>query len=318
MKRKTAIILGFIFILSSCLLIGCSREVKDKSITVNFQSKDYVGSYTGTYENGAPNGQGEFKYKKGEKYLNYKGNFKEGHFSDRGELDTSILSVKFKEGDADGNYKGEVLNGIPNGNGTFFAVTDDNSKYTYKGEWKNGIFNGDGTLKWDDDDYMTEIGNFKDGKFVPSFKDILVSCGTKTDMPYTISDKANTFLDNHSELFPAESYEKVEPFINNSIQYKHLNKSGSQYGDQVVVMSGTVTQIFENEQDDDMDKYSYTEILLDDDNYNDYWIYYPGKCDVYEDDYITVYGIPLDSSSFDNISGGTTLVQVMAGCYIKH
>lgn len=317
MKRKIVMILALIFILSCCLLIGCSREVKDKSVTVNFQSKDYVGSYTGTYENGAPNGQGEFKYKKGEKYVNYKGSFKDGHFSDKGQLDTSILLVKFKESDADGNYKGDVVNGIPNGNGTFFATNSDNETYTYEGKWKNGIFNGNGTLKWDDDDYMIEMGNFKDGTFVPSFKDIIVSYGTNGNLPYTISDKANTFLKNHSELFPAESYEKIVPFINNSIQYKHLSKSAEQYGDQIVAIAGKVQDIYENVQDDDDDQYTFTAILVSDDDHNYYYIFYPGKCDVYEGDSVTIYGIPVGSSSYDNMGGGTTVVEVMAGCYIK-
>lgn len=317
MKRKKVMIVGLIFILSCCLLIGCSREVKDKSVTVNFQSKDYVGSYTGTYENGAPNGQGEFTYKKGKKYLNYKGTFKDGHFSDTGELDTSILLVKFKEGDVDGNYKGDVVNGIPNGNGTFFAVNSDNYKYTYEGKWKNGNFNGYGTLTWDDDDDMTEIGNFEDGTFVPSFKDIMVSYGTNGNLPYTISDKANTFLENHSELFPAESYEKVVPFINNSIQYKHLSKSVEQYGDQVVTMAGKVQDIYEDVEDNEADKYTFTAIIVSDDDFNYYYIFYPGKCDIYEGDSVIIYGIPVGSSGYDNMGGGTTLVEVMAGCYIK-
>ena len=33
---------------------------------------------------------------------------------------------------------------------------------------------------------------------------------------------------------------------------------------------------------------------------------------------VTIYGIPVGSSSYENMGGGATLVEVMAGCYIKH
>ncbi|QHI73315.1 MORN repeat-containing protein [Aminipila terrae] len=317
MKRKITVVLSLIFIISCLVFTGCTSEVKDKNISIKFQDKDYAGTYTGTCENGIPNGQGSFKYKKDKEYLNYKGNFKDGQISDKGTLKTNLLLVKFKEVNRVGEYKGDVINGIPNGNGNFVATNDAKVKYTYEGQWKNGIFNGIGTQTFDDDS-LTYIGQWKNGKFIPDFRNLIITFGTDTNMPYTISDKANGFLKKHLELFPADNYEQLAPFVNKTIEYKHISKSPSQYGDQIMVISGTVSQIFEDVVDDDDFKYSATEIYVYDNNDNYYWICYPGTCNIYEGDNVTIYGLPLDSSSYENNGGGTTLVQVIAGCYIEN
>lgn len=47
------------------------------------------------------------------------------------------------------NYKGEMVNGLPNGNGIYelkFGERWDNIYYKYSGNWKNGLFDGQGRL----------------------------------------------------------------------------------------------------------------------------------------------------------------------------
>lgn len=39
--------------------------------------------------------------------------------------------------------------------------------------------------------------------------------------------------------------------------------------------------------------------------------------DVFEDDYVKIYGAPLGTTSFDNIGGGTTLAIVLGGSYVE-
>ena len=55
-------------------------------------------------------------------------------------------------------YKGEVENGVPNGQGTFTFISG--SKYV--GEWKNGEPYGQGTETYRNGDKY--VGEFKDGK----------------------------------------------------------------------------------------------------------------------------------------------------------
>lgn len=38
---------------------------------------------------------------------------------------------------------------------------------------------------------------------------------------------------------------------------------------------------------------------------------------IFEEDVVKVYALPIGETSFDNISGGTTLAIMLAGCYIE-
>jgi len=68
----------------------------------------------------------------------------------------------FGEKDTNPKYKGEVENGLPNGQGT--TIYPDGSKYV--GEYKDGLPNGQGTYtfgkgEWDGDKY---VGEWKNGE----------------------------------------------------------------------------------------------------------------------------------------------------------
>ena len=58
------------------------------------------------------------------------------------------ITVTMVEGtdtyDIDGKYTGEVVNGKPQGVGTFEADGENGSTYTYEGNFSNGAFNGYG------------------------------------------------------------------------------------------------------------------------------------------------------------------------------
>ena len=58
-----------------------------------------------------------------------------------------------------GRYVGDVVNGIPNGEGIF--AYSDGAKYV--GEWKDGLFHGQGSLT--EPDGAQYVGEFKDDKF---------------------------------------------------------------------------------------------------------------------------------------------------------
>lgn len=61
-----------------------------------------------------------------------------------------------------------------------------------------------------------------------------------------------------------------------------------------------------------------TELQLSDSDSNNFIVYYFGELsDILEEDTVDCYGLPLGTTSFDNVSGGTTLAGVLAGSYIK-
>ena len=137
------------------------------------------------------------------------------------------------------------------------------------------------------------------------------------DMPFTISDKANIFLDEHSDLFPAVSKEAVIPFVDSTIEYRMVEKNPDNFGDKVFTLdSAYVTQITESSDEDS--SLSLTELQVADYDGNSFYIFYLGNLeDIYADDIVSVYGLPIGMTSFSNQGGGTTSAVVLAGCYIE-
>lgn len=137
------------------------------------------------------------------------------------------------------------------------------------------------------------------------------------DMPFTISDKANIFLDEHSDLFPAVSKEAVIPFVDSTIEYRMVEKNPDNFGDKVFSLdSAYVTKI--TESSDENSSLSLTELQVADYDVNSFYIFYLGNLeDIYANDIVSVYGLPIGMTSFSNQGGGTTSAVVLAGCYIE-
>lgn len=304
-----AIIISGIFVFTAC-----TKDVENETVTIKFQDKEYTGQYTGTVDSGVPNGKGTFEYKEGDEYLSYKGTFKEGEFSDEGTLKTSFLAVNFidLEEPRIGTYDGDTVSGIPEGKGTFTAVNDDKEKYTYTGSWKNGLWHGQGKQEFADAAY---IGNYEGGVFKPSISELITSWGTNKNLKFTPSDKAMSFMEEHENLFPAKKLSLAEKYTNSKTLYKYVNKNSENYGGKLMKLGHyQVIQIYEYEESE----YTMTEIIAQDSNYsNVIYIAYPGKKkNVYENDNITVYGLPLSTTSWENVGGGTTNAIALAGSYI--
>lgn len=298
-------------------------KIKQASITyfpyvVTFQDSTYKGIYVGKIENGVPSGEGKFDTEAGtDKTLHYSGIWKDGQFSEKGHLETNHFTVHFEDVDRTGKFEGDVINGIANGTGIFRAANDDNQSYQYKGKWKDGIWNGQGEQKFDDEEGFARIGTFTKGDFTPTLSEYYISWGTDKDKAYSPSDKAIKFMDEHANLFPTKKFSKLKKYVDRSIQYKRLNKSPHKYGDKLIKRNCKITQIWEK-KDSWRNGKTTTVLNLYTSNGEYYYIYYLGNLkDLYEGDSITFYGLPLGDSSYENISGGTTLTQMIAGCYIS-
>ncbi len=77
------------------------------------------------------------------------------------------LTLSFAFGDREGTYSGEMLGGLPNGQGTFSSVNLDGLAWTYDGMWVDGHCSGAGETIWEDgfarggeyaNDYVNGIG----------------------------------------------------------------------------------------------------------------------------------------------------------------
>ena len=73
-------------------------------------------------------------------------------------------------------------------------------------------------------------------------------------------------------------------------------------------------QVYEDEFEDINDTVTY--LLAVDADENLYALYYLDSADVYDGDVFTVYALPVATSSYENVSGGTTNVIVLIGSYL--
>lgn len=80
---------------------------------------------------------------------------------DSGEEITLHLSY----GDRTGSYTGDLVDGVPDGNGKFVTKNEDGDKWTYEGEFRNGHFEGEGKTTWENG--QIEEGTYKNDVVVP-------------------------------------------------------------------------------------------------------------------------------------------------------
>ena len=119
-------------------LSGCTRNVKNKKITID--TFDATGQYTGEWKDGAPCGYGEFESE--DESLTYEGDWMDGLPNGYGECENYD--------DGYGYYEGEWKNGKMHGDGTLFGKgTEDGIPYNlkYSGQFYRGKYQGTGNLE---------------------------------------------------------------------------------------------------------------------------------------------------------------------------
>lgn len=119
-------------------------------------------------------------------------------------------------------------------------------------------------------------------------------------------------------LFSANTPEDIEAakkLADSSITSKHLNKNAQPYFGKMATFQGTVISV-EEQTLEDGSVVSDTHVL--DDNMQSYQvIMHKSTGEVLEDDTVRFWGTPVGQSSFENVSGGTTNVQVFFGSHLE-
>lgn len=158
-------------LISCCVLAGCTKNVENQAITVTLADEQISGSFTGVLENNQPTGEGIFTAGEGDREWSYEGEFDSGKISGTGTMNNSPCNVKWQETAYQGIYSGTVLEGIPDGQGTFWCNAEEQNWY-YDGDFINGTISGGG--EFDNFPFETELmdtiyhgvytGNALDGK----------------------------------------------------------------------------------------------------------------------------------------------------------
>lgn len=283
-------------------------ELVYSGFPLEYEGKTLVGTYSGESFNLLPHGKGSFSLDDDAGYFNYTGEWADGKISGTGELSSNFYVVHFSDVDRTGTYDGEVLNCKASGNGVFSASTDDGYKYTYTGEWKNGLYNGHGLVKYEDPGPYTMDGNFKNGDFSPAPVEYFTAIGTSTDCSYEIIDNAEAFIKNNPDIFLNNSIEGTELEVNTAFNYDAFSKNPNQYNDGLISVPGLkVIQIFE----ENYWNADHTLIIAKDSQYRVYYINMYGFAEgVYDNDVITLVGMPLSYFTYPDVSD--TLIWAIA------
>ncbi|GAE04305.1 hypothetical protein JCM10914_345 [Paenibacillus sp. JCM 10914] len=124
----------------------------------------------------------------------------------------------------------------------------------------------------------------------------------------SIHEKTYNYILDHYELFPAvseETYLASKQKVDSNVTSRQLLKNLNPYLNQMIEVSGVVIDITEEEIRQGI---IVTEIHIVDDYDNSYVGFYAGATgDIYEEDFVTIRGVPTSLYYFDNISGGTTI-----------
>lgn len=213
-----------------------------------------------------------------------------------------------------GIYSGELKNGVPDGIGTFKTEGADGVFWTYEGEFQNGRFHGQGVTSWDDG--YQEAGTYTSGEFTPNTAEFYKAYESRGYAPYSLSEKSFKFISGNPELFPSvDGHDSIDALANKDIQYKHLDKNVADYCESIYFAPyAYAVDVIESQ----IGNYKITTILACDEENNFSLLIYDGTLpNLFEDDEFSFYGLPLDSSTFENVSGGYTNVIVFAGCLIE-
>lgn len=222
---------------------------------------------------------------------------------------------EWEDFEAEGQYTGQVLNGVPDGEGTFTAQNAEGVTWTYSGEFKNGQCHGKGEAIWDTG--WRECGTYTNGLFTPNTFELFDSLSEVGEPVYSISEGNQTFMESNLELFPAETEDakaSMNTFIQTDLTYPMMTKTlDGLEGKLYRCTSAQATQVFQ----DEIFGHTITTIICHDSDYNYYYICYDGVLpDVYDGTAFEFVGLPISASGFSNVGGGTTNVIVLIACSV--
>ena len=302
MYKKTLIILLTALLIVS-ILSGCGsssfssviQEALDPTtatempITVSFtiegDTEDFDGLYTGDLQNGVAHGRGVFEIYQGE--------------------DLAL------------SYKGEFSDGIVNGDGVLRLIMDD-SEMKYEGTFVDGALNGySSVMITGDGETYTYSGTFTKGEFTPTTGEKYDYLG-KLDLYgiFTLPGNVITYIDSHPEYFPVADKPDVEAAVLRDFEYRQFTKTRKQETIGLIKLELIAAQVYEDAFDEDTNE-MVTYLLGADKDENLYTLFYLDTAEIYDGDIFTVYALPVATTSYENVSGGITNAIVLVGSYIE-
>lgn len=202
--------------------------VENEQIDVSFQDGKYTGAFTGVLKYGVPNGQGTFK-SDGTPSLEYTGEWESGYISGSGQISGSNIMVYILGAQRHGAYSGGYVNGMAEGEGTFSGTDDEGNSFTYTGPFVGNMPMGQGRLQYDDPSKIQLVGNFENGKYYPTFEEMLETLGTSQNEPFTIPEESVRFVSENQLFFKRPTTKDVKKLITKKFDVKTFAENQSAF-----------------------------------------------------------------------------------------
>ena len=194
----------------------------------------YTGTYTGQVADALPHGEGSFTGASAtDLTLTLSGGWEAGEPHGEGQVRAELYRALWQGKVRPGVYEGEVLHGLPHGEGTFTGE-DEQGSFTYTGQWEDGLFHGQGTLRYRSDRMYVRQGTFTDGGFTPDYPEALNTVGSYEPL-FTLNESQMEFLTQYPGLWDEEhdrrNYLKSEyiPLLNHRFYHSQLFKTPERF-----------------------------------------------------------------------------------------
>lgn len=256
---------------------------------------EYKGTYEGALTDGLADGEGTFISTDDGGEWRYTGEFTKSVISGAGKVENKQITVLVSPDlERIGQYTGELLDGLPEGEGVFLTQNAGGENWTHTGSFQKGLFHGRGRQEWESGQVLeceyVEFGQahsqgIRGGDYVRQKK--------------TSSDQAAAFLEAHPDLFPAESAEAAAAYTNTQLEVKRVVRAPEEYGSELLRLNACEVLWIQDGMLD-FTKFSYF-VCISYDALDSCVIIIPEKrSDIAISDKITVYGLPIDKEPDDS------------------
>ncbi len=288
------------------------------SYVLSYHGSSLPGVYSGSIQDGLPQGEGVFDYTSGHDYMRYTGGWEAGVMAGAGEIASNIFVMTVTNNtvteDRIGNYEGETLDGLASGSGVFATQNPQGTAYSYTGEFQNNLYHGQGNRVVEGTPPLEYPGTYIEGEYCPTPYELLLCLSGDPTMSFTMAPKAVEILQNHPEVFLEHSFGSSGLSEAASFSYGEFKKNPLAFdGCFFTRQNMKVLQIRESDASWDSSPYTYV-FLTNADGSKLYNVYLMGHFEhIQEGSTVTLTALALDYAPYDDVSADKTWAMLCAG-----
>lgn len=157
------------------------------------------------------------------------------------------ITLNLSFGQREGIYEGELVDGVPNGEGKFTTKNENGDEWTYEGTFVDGHFEGEGKTTWKDGNI--NIGTYQNDEIIPisleESKKIYTAPDELKNHCVEIIGKVIFNPDVKDGVTAVQVYEDIENYDNNTIVYIREDNTGIKQDDYLKI-SGILVDTYDS------------------------------------------------------------------------